>query len=185
MLVTTATRRGARPYDEDFTSWVLARQDGLVRTAYLLCGDQGRAEDLVQTVLAKAYLSWGRITAAASPDAYVRRMIVNENTSWWRRAWRTREVSVPEVRDSTYDSGVDALAERQVMVDALRRLPERQRAVVVLRYYEDRSEAEVAELLGCSVGTVKSQCSRGLASMRGHLRSANANAATEDEGGAR
>ena len=74
MSLTSPVRRASRAYDEDFTAWVLARQNGLVRTAYLLCGDFGRAEDLVQTVLAKAYLSWDRVSQASSPDAYVRRI---------------------------------------------------------------------------------------------------------------
>ena len=184
MSLTSPVRRASRAYDEDFTAWVLARQNGLVRTAYLLCGDFGRAEDLVQTVLAKAYLSWDRVSQASSPDAYVRRMLVNENTSWWRRTWRSREVSVAEVRDWSEDSLADSVADREFVVAALRALPERQRAAVVLRYYEDLAEAEVAEILGCSIGTVKSQCSRGLASVRASLREI-ADRAVHDEGGAR
>jgi RNA polymerase sigma-70 factor (sigma-E family) len=146
-----------------------ARQGRLLRTAYLLTGDVHAAEDLVQTALAKLYLAWDRVASAPSIDAYARKVLVNEHTSTWRRLWRHREVvtdtsshDVP-VAGEQYD-GVPA-----ALWDAVRALPERQRAVVVLRYYEQLSERETAEALGVTVGTVKSQASRALDTLRGHL----------------
>jgi len=153
----------------DFESWMVARQAKLLRTAYLLTGDVHAAEDLVQTALAKLYLAWDRVSGAPSVDAYARKIMVNEHTSMWRRLWRHREVvtdtsshDVP-VPGEEYD-GVGA-----ALWTAVRALPERQRAVVVLRYYEQLSERETADALGVTVGTVKSQTSRALDTLRGHL----------------
>ncbi len=161
-------RRAARP---DFEAWMAARQRRLLTTAYLLTGDHHAAEDLLQTALAKVYLSWDRVSAAQSVDAYARKVLVNEHTSGWRRLWRHREV----VSDtSRYDVPVDGEQYDGVRDDlwrAVRTLPERQRAVVVLRYYEQLSEKETADVLGVSTGTVKSQASRALATLRIHLDS--------------
>lgn len=155
--------------DADFTAYLQARQGRLLRTAYLLTGDQHHAEDLLQTALAKLYLSWDKVQDRESVDAYVRRIMVNENNSLWRRPWRRNERPaevLPEagVHD-TYDEGVGAEVWRVVQT-----LPRKARAVVVLRYYEQLSEAETAEVLGISVGTVKSQCSRSLATLRERIR---------------
>ncbi|MDF1604007.1 SigE family RNA polymerase sigma factor [Nocardioides sp. YIM 152315] len=152
--------------DADFTAYLQARQARLLRTAYLLTGDQHQAEDLLQTALAKLYLAWDRVHERDSVDAYVRRILVNENNSLWRRAWRRREVASSEVPDRTavhdeYDEGRSA-----AVWDVVQTLPRRARAVVVLRYYEQLTEAETAEVLGISAGTVKSQCSRALAALR-------------------
>ena len=150
----------------DFESWMTARQGRLLRTAYLLTGDVHAAEDLVQTALAKLYLAWDRVCDAPSVDAYARRILVNEHTSTWRRLWRQREVVTDTsehhlpVGSEEYD-GVEA-----ALWEAVRALPERQRAVVVLRYYEQLSERETAEALGVSTGTVKSQASRALGALR-------------------
>ena len=155
--------------DADFTAYLEARQARLLRTAYLLTGDQHQAEDLLQTSLAKLYLAWDRVRDRGSVDAYVRRIMVNENNSLWRRGWRRRETAtevVPEtapVHDK-YDEGTSA-----AVWAVVRTLPRRARAVVVLRYYEQLSEAETAEVLGISVGTVKSQCSRALATLRDRI----------------
>ena len=153
----------------DFESWLVPRQGRLLRTAYLQTGDLHAAEDHLQTALAKLYLAWDRVSDAPSVDAYARKILVNEHTSMWRRLWRHREV-VTDTRDhhvpvaaEEYDGVGDALWE------AVRGLPERQRAVVVLRYYEQLSERETAEALGISVGTVKSQASRALDTLRVHL----------------
>jgi RNA polymerase sigma-70 factor (sigma-E family) len=146
--------------DEDFGAFVAARSPALVRTAFLLLGDRGLAEDLVQSALAKAYRHWGRVTAAGSPEAYVRRIMINERRSWWRRN-PGREVLGP-VPDRGTPDGSDGRAERDAVWQAVLRLPPRTRAVLVLRYWEDLSEAETAQILDCSVGTVKSQASRGL-----------------------
>lgn len=152
--------------DADFTAYLQARQPRLLRTAYLLTGDQHQAEDLLQTSLAKLYLAWERVQERDSVDAYVRRIMVNENNSVWRRPWRRREVTTEAVPDRTpvhdaYDEGLSAAVWQVVQT-----LPRKARAVVVLRYYEQLTEAETAEVLGISVGTVKSQCSRALAALR-------------------
>jgi RNA polymerase sigma-70 factor (sigma-E family) len=135
-----------------------------VRFAYILTSDHHAAEDLVQTALAKTYLAWNRLRDRGAVDSYVRRVIVNENTSTWRRAWRRRE----RVTETLPERGVvDADFEgREAMWHVVQALPPRQRAAVVLRYYEDLSEAQTAAVLGCSVGNVKSQTSRGIAAMR-------------------
>jgi len=152
--------------DAQFTEYLAARQPALLRTAYLLTGDRHQAEDVLQTSLAKLYLAWDKIRDRDSVDAYVRRIMVNENNSVWRRAWKRREHTTDEVPEAapvldTYDDGgSDAL---WALVQTL---PPKARAVVVLRYYEELSEAETAGVLGISVGTVKSQTSRALAALR-------------------
>jgi len=152
--------------DADFSAYLEARQARLLRTAYLLTGDQHQAEDLLQTSLAKLYLAWDKVRDRGSVDAYVRRIMVNEHNSSWRRPWRRREVATDQVPDRTpvhddYDEGVAA-----AVWEVVSTLPRRARAVVVLRYYEQLTEAETADILGVSVGTVKSQTSRALAALR-------------------
>jgi RNA polymerase sigma-70 factor (sigma-E family) len=149
--------------EADFDAFVVARSPALLRTAYLLVGDEGLAEDLLQTALTKSWFAWKRITG--EPEAYVRRVLVTTSASWWRRRW-TRETPTAELPERLAPAGADGPSDRQDLWDAIGRLPRRQRAVVVLRYLEDRTEAETAHLLGCSVGTVKSQCSRALAKLR-------------------
>jgi RNA polymerase sigma-70 factor (sigma-E family) len=139
----------------------------LVRTAYAVSGDRGVAEDAVQTAFAKAYRSWRRISRLAAPEAYLRRMVVNEVLSDRRRARRRHEVSSaepPERMAADADARV-----HDDMWHALATLPPRQRAVLVLRYYEDLSEQQIADALGCRPGTVKSQASAALASLRSRL----------------
>ena len=150
-----------RADDEDFRGFVAERSPALLRTAYLLTGDRGHAEDLLQSALAKAYRHWGRIRRAGNPEAYVRTVLLNEQRSWWRRRG-SREVVVAEVPDGGGPDEPGAYAERDRLWRALAAMPPRTRAVLVLRYWEDLSEADTAEILGCSVGTVKSQASRGL-----------------------
>ena len=162
-VITGDVVRASR--DQEFSAYMAARQPALLRTAYLLTGDHAGAEDLVQAALAKLYLSWDRVREREAVDGYVRRIMVNEHHSLWRRAWKRREHTtrtVPEraVHDEYDDGRSDALWE------FVRSLPPRQRAVVVLRYYEELSEAETAAVLGVSVGTVKSQTSRALAALR-------------------
>lgn len=161
--VTMGRRTQSR--DAEFAEYMHARQARLLRTAYLLTGDRHSAEDLVQTSLAKLYLSWDKVHDRGSIDGYVRRIMVNENNSTWRRAWKRREFAsetLPEqhVVDE-YDDGASG-----ALWDLVQTLPRKARAVVVLRYYEELSEAETAEALGISVGTVKSQASRALATLR-------------------
>jgi RNA polymerase sigma-70 factor (sigma-E family) len=147
-----------------FEDFVAGRGQALQRFGYALTGDWALAEDLLQTALAKAYPRWSRVLRD-DPEAYVRKIMVNTWSSWWRRRWRgelpTRQL--PEVAAPDSYAGVDS---RQALRTALAQLPPRQRAVVVLRYHQDLSEAQVAELLGISVGTVKSQAARALASLR-------------------
>jgi RNA polymerase sigma-70 factor (sigma-E family) len=168
--VHPATQPSSR--DAEFAAYMAARQPSLLRTAYLLTGDRHAAEDLVQTALAKLYLSWDKVQRRELVDGYVRRILVNENNSLWRRAWKRREVStdeLPEHHETQIVPGAHDAAdhgERQALWEFVQTLPRKQRAVIVLRFYEDLSEAETARELGVSVGTEKSQASRALASMR-------------------
>jgi RNA polymerase sigma-70 factor (sigma-E family) len=154
-----------------FDGVVAARGQRLQRTAYLLTGDWALAEDLLQTALARAYPRW-RWIEGDDPEAYVRKILVNTWSSWWRRRWRG-EVPTETLPDrparsghSSGDDEYDAVDRRDALESALARLPKRQRAVVVLRYHDDLTEAQVASLLGISVGTVKSQASKAFRSMR-------------------
>jgi RNA polymerase sigma-70 factor (sigma-E family) len=154
----------------DFEEFVAARGPALVRMARGLLRDPHHAEDVVQDVLAKALVKWSTIQRADDPDAYVRRMLVNASTSFWRRAVRKERAhdheTLPErrVRDATGD-----VAERDRMLALLRRLPAKQRAVLVLRHYEGLPDAEIADLLGTSAVTVRSNAHRGLAALRAML----------------
>ncbi len=166
-VTAVADRRGSRESrDADFAAYLAARQASLLRTAYLLTGNRHDAEDLVQTAFAKLYLSWDRVRDHGSIDGYVRRILVNEHNSLWRRAWKRREHTAEvtlldgPVHDA-YDDGSGS-----ALWDLVQTLPRKARAVVVLRYYEELSEAETAAVLGISVGTVKSQASRALAALR-------------------
>jgi RNA polymerase sigma-70 factor (sigma-E family) len=152
--------RVSREY-ADFDDFARARMRALLRFAHVLTGDPERAADLVQDALERTLLAWSRVQHKGDPEAYVRRAIVNRHVSVWRR--HRRERLVPDLPDEAYDAraGHDA-----ALWAALGSLPPRQRAVLVLRFYEDLSEADAAALLGCSVGTVKSQTSRGLARLR-------------------
>lgn len=146
-----------------FSDFVAVRSVRLLRVAFLLTRDWARAEDLLQTALAKAWFGWDRI--AADPEPYVRRILVNTYASWWRRRWNAETPTERLPEESSLDPR-DQLDDRDALWRALGRLPKRQRAVVVLRYFEDLSEAEVADALGCAVGTVKSQASKALAKLR-------------------
>ena len=143
-----------------FDEFVAARSRALLRTAYLLTHDHALAEDLLQTALTKAWFAWRRIEGA--PEPYVRKILVNTYASWWRRKWNGEQPSadLPEHPTSEGD------AETTDLWRAMERLPRRMRAVVVLRYFEDLTEAQTAEALGCSVGTVKSQTSKALGKLR-------------------
>lgn len=163
----TVAARPRSDRDVEFDEYVSANQIRHLRTAYLLSGDRHLAEDLVQSAYAKLYLAWHRVHTRESLDAYVRRIIVNENTSWHRRAWRRRETVVDEIPERP--SPADPHREfdlRDGLWPLVQQLPPRQRAAVVLRYYEDLPEREIAEILKCSVGTVKSQTSRAIATLR-------------------
>ena len=153
--------------EESFTAFVRASGERHLRLAVLLTGDWHAAEDLVQSSLAKLYRAWPGVDQVGGyPDAYLRRIMVNTQRSWWRARWRREAPAavLPEV-----SSGED-IADRQALGalvrQALARLPRQQRAVLVLRYCEDLSEAEVAALLGCTAGTVKTHAHRGLHALR-------------------
>ncbi len=148
-----------------FPQYVRARSPAVQRTAFLLTGDQHRAEDLVQEALIRTYRAWDRLHSG-NPDAYTRTVMYHQNISWHRRR-RHREVSTgepPEPPPRT--DGEQLAADRIALRAALARLAARQRAVIVLRFFEDATEAEAAEVLGITVGTVKSQTAKALARLR-------------------
>ena len=148
--------------DAEFREFVEARYMELLRVAYLLTGSQHEAEDLLQSSLVKVMRRWHRID---DPMAYLRRTMVNQNISTWRR-FKLREVVTETLPERTERDPAEAIAQRQSLHAALRALPPRMRAVVVLRYVADLSEADVAAMLGCSTGSVKALASRGLARLR-------------------
>lgn len=154
--------------DRSFSEFVATRSAALLRTAYLLTGDRHRAEDLLQTALANCYASWGRIARGQAYDAYVRTALVRTSISWLRRR-RPLETSLAAAPEPTGPDPHVALVERDATWRLLQSLPRRQRAVLVLRYYEDLSDAEIADAMHCSTGTVKSQASRALAKLRMQL----------------
>jgi len=157
--------------DTEFREFMHGRWPAMVRLAYALTGDQGHAEDVAQAAFARAYASWPKVRRTGNPEAYVRRIVVNENRNRFRKqrvAERLTDVP-PEPGPGTGPGTADATSqydERSALMAALRRLGPRQRAVVVLRYWLGLTEAEAAAELNCSVGTVKSQASRALATLR-------------------
>jgi RNA polymerase sigma-70 factor (sigma-E family) len=154
------------PTDEEFTDFVQAAWPTLYRTAYLLVGDRGLAEDLVQTTLAKTYVSWGRVRDLGAAGVYARTVLVNTASSWFRRrAWNS-EMATSELPDNPV---MPPENHRPMMLDALRALPPRQRAVVVLRFYEDLTVEQTADALGISAGTVKSQTAHAMTKLRALL----------------
>ena len=162
-------------HQDSFEDYVHASGPRLKRLAFLLTGDLNQAEDLLQSAYAKALPHWRKVKGYDVPDAYMRRVMYSIRTSWWRRS-RGREVIVPEIPDQGSGTTAvdDAVVDNQVLLAALRALPDRQRAAVVLRHWCDLSEAETAETMGCSVGTVKSTTSRGLAGLRAALDASSA-----------
>jgi RNA polymerase sigma-70 factor (sigma-E family) len=155
-------------YDTDFDEFVRTRGQALCRAAFLLTGDRQLAEDLVQTALAKVYGKWSRIVAQGDPGPYVRTVLVRQAIAWRRRRWHGEVPTSPLPEGDATDHS-PAIAARDHLYRALGALPARQRAAIVLRYYEDLSEADTAAALGCSAGTVKSQTAKGLARLRAVL----------------
>ncbi|TCO56029.1 SigE family RNA polymerase sigma factor [Actinocrispum wychmicini] len=150
--------------DTAFADYFAKRSDALRRTAYLLCGDWHRAEDLVQVTFAKLYLAWRRITRHEALDGYARQTLVRTFLSERRLGWFRKEKTGEQLTDTPVsDIGPE---DRMVLLDALTRVPPGQRAVLVLRYWEDLSVEQTAALLKCSTGTVKSQAARGLQTLR-------------------
>jgi RNA polymerase sigma-70 factor (sigma-E family) len=148
---------------EGFTEFVLARGPSLHRTAVLLTHNEASAQDLVQSALIKAWRSWDSIQTAH--EAYVRRIIVNEFATGWRRRWRGEQPSATLPHAVSPDHG-DRVTEHEMLMVALAKLPPRQRAIIVLRFFHDYTEVRTAETLGISLGTVKSHTARALASLR-------------------
>ena len=163
LVVESLRDVGAGARVVDFDEWVAARGDALLRFAFVLTGNRADAEDAVQDALSRALPRWDRIRQADDPDAYVRRMVVNAHTSWWRR-FRRRESPVEEVRLGT--SRPPDVEGHDRLWRACLALPEDQRVAVVLRYYEQREYAEIAALTGVREGSVRSRVSRGLAALR-------------------
>ena len=146
-----------------FDGFARARLPALLRFGYALTGDRDAAADLVQEALVRTGARWSRLTRSQDPEGYARRIMVNTNVSWWRQRRRERLTAAPPDRRYDMQFRDDELWE------ALRLLPPRQRAVLVLRYYQDLSEAQTAGLLGCSIGTVKSQSAKAVAKLRAIL----------------
>ncbi|HUD37361.1 MAG TPA: SigE family RNA polymerase sigma factor [Streptosporangiaceae bacterium] len=156
--------------EDEFALFVQARERALQRTAWMLTGDWALAEDLVQTALARSWLRWDRITRRDDPEIYVRRAMINTWLTWRRRSWRG-EMASAELPDSAAPGDLAAeVAAREVVGQVLAKLTDKQRAVLVLRVVDDLSEAQVAQVLGCALGTVKSTMSQALAKLRGDSR---------------
>lgn len=149
--------------DVDFEEWAAGRLPSLLRYAHLLTGDRHRAEDVVQTAFTRMLVAWPRVQRKDDPEGYIRKAITRLAIDSRKKAWRERLTATPpeaSIRSMPLEE------DRWEMWALLATLPSRQRAVVVLRYYEDLSEAQIAEVLGCSRGTVKSQASKALAKLR-------------------
>jgi RNA polymerase sigma-70 factor (sigma-E family) len=149
-----------------FDALVDVRATALLRTAYLLTGDWGTAEDLLQTALVKTWFRWDGLRDKDAAEAYVRQVMARTYATWWRRRWRG-EVATGALPERAGPDSYADVDQRHALRTALAELSPRQRAIVVLRFYEDLSETQVADLLGCSVGTVKSTASRALVRLRG------------------
>ena len=157
----------ARESEVAFEDFVRARSGSLLRTALLLTGQRrAEAEDLLQIALERAYRHWPRICGSEGPERYVRRILASASADRWRRLARRPEQAIPIGGGPVVPDRTAEVADRDYLLRALAALPLRQRAVLVLRYFDDLSEAETAAMLGCSLGTVKSQAARGLARLR-------------------
>ena len=159
--------------EQDFVDFVAARWKSLYRLAYLLTASPTAAEDTLQTTLEKAYVSWARISRMEYPEAYVRRMLANAVVSSSRRAW-LREVPSERIPETTEEPVEVGVLDRSLLWPLVCALPSRQRAVIVLRYYEDLTEEQISEVLGCARGTVKSQASAGMQALRRALAASGA-----------
>jgi len=152
--------------DEDFSAFVDASSRRLLRSAYLITGNIAEAEDLLQTALEKAYRRWPSIRRTDMPEAYVRRMLVTTAIDAGRRRRLASSALDAESLPGRLDPAIEGVAGRSALLACVRELPPSQRAVLVLRYFDDLTEAETARALGCTVGTVKSQHSRAMARLR-------------------
>jgi RNA polymerase sigma-70 factor (sigma-E family) len=162
-------RRDDDTLEDSFVDFVRTRSDHHRRVAVLLAGEWHAGQDLLQASLVKLYRAWPRIDTSSGADAYLHRIMVNQQHSWWRTRWR-REIPVDQFPEPGYaEDPAGRYADGQLIRTALARLPHRQRAVLVLRYFADLPEAEVAAILGCSLGSVKTHAHRGIKALRTHL----------------
>jgi RNA polymerase sigma-70 factor (sigma-E family) len=167
ILDTTETSQAETARQQEFGQFMTARWPGLVRLAYGLTGDRWLAEDVAQAALASAYAAWWRVRRADDPDAYVRRILINVSHRRFRRPRVAEQAhELAELPDAAVADPAELIGERSELLAAVRELPTRQRAIVLLRYWDDLSDAQVAAVLGCSPGTVRSQASRALAKLR-------------------
>lgn len=158
-----------RSHDVEYADFVRARGTALLRTAHLLASNPSHADDLLQIALTKTYLAWTRLRDPALAEAYTRRVMANAAISWWRQKKNRLELPHEVLPEMGVEHAAQRIADRDAIVGALRQLSPQQRAVIVLRYYEDQSEAQIAEALGLSAGSVKSHASRGMARLRALL----------------
>ncbi|MEW2620293.1 SigE family RNA polymerase sigma factor [Streptomyces sp. NPDC048106] len=160
---------GKQDRDEEFGRFMTARWPRLLRTAFLLTGERHTAEDLAQSTLERVYTAWRRVDAADDPDAYVRRVMINLHARRHRRRLKeflARDDSGPVREEADRDDVITRAVDRDLLLRALAQLPARQRQAVVLRYWEDLTETQTAQAMGCSVGTVKSNTAKGIAKLR-------------------
>jgi RNA polymerase sigma-70 factor (sigma-E family) len=153
---------------DGFAEFVAARSPALLRSAWLLTGDWFTAQDLVQASLAKTWPRWDRVLRRDDPEVYVRRVMFNTYATWRRRRWRDERATDVLPERALVDAGYAEVEHRDALRTALAALPRRQRAVIVLRYFDDLTEQQTAAVLGCAVGTVKSSAARALAALRKH-----------------
>ena len=163
----------------DFAEFVAARSAALHRAAYLMVGERQLAQDLLQEALTKTYVAWPRLRDPSKAEAYTRKVITTTAISWFRRKSWLGEPPTETLPDAATTGHDDSVAQREWLWAALQALPPRQRAAIVLRYYEDLTEAQTAAAMDCAVGTVKSQASAGLAKLRTQLGDRYGDHATE------
>jgi RNA polymerase sigma-70 factor (sigma-E family) len=159
----------ARRDAAEFAEFAAARSRALYRAAYLIVGDHAHAEDLVQEALTKTYVAWPRLHDTGNAEAYARKALTTTAITWWRRRSWHMEKPRDDVPDLSVSDHSDRVSDHDAMWSALQALPPRQRAAIVLRYYEDLTEQQTADAMGCSIGTVKSQVFAGLEKLRGRL----------------
>jgi RNA polymerase sigma-70 factor (sigma-E family) len=157
------------PRRAEFDEFVLARSASLHRAAFLMVGDVALAQDLVQEALTKTYVAWPRLHRAANAEAYTRKAITTTAIGWFRRKGWNNERAVEHLPERAEGGHDDAVVQSDLLWTSLQALPSRQRAAIVLRYYEDLTEVQTAQAMGCAVGTVKSQVAAGLAKLRTQL----------------
>lgn len=152
-----------------FAEFVSERSSSLHRAAYLMVGDTGLAQDLVQEALTRTYVAWPRLRDVNNAEAYTRKVITTTAITWFRRKGWGNERATGILPEDGHGGHAEGVATRATLMDALAKLPPRQRAAIVLRYYDDLTEAQTADVMGCALGTVKSQVSAGLRSLRALL----------------